>query len=433
VLYIERDIDNKPTEIIFESIEEGKKFWYYYTDTFYSKYLIDGEEEIRIFEFPHNLKRCPVHKIWNELQNTKSWLLNRSLILPEFEDLFWYIYKTIESRKADLMYLNPIKQLPRLSCGFESEKSKSNHYNNYGSHVKCNGGYLYNVTDKTVFIDESGQQVLCPICGSKRHSSEGAGNTISVDIDTQAVKDGKVDPAQPLVHFITPDIEGIEVQYQRIKEAGELIVKRTVGSDDQPTKSALNELQQTAIFESKENVLNRISEGISKVITDVERDILELRYRNSFKSNRYHQGTKFYLHTVDELLERREKAKNPVQKRQIDEQIIDVKYRNNQKKRSEERLLYKLLPYSTISDEEFTDMITSGILKDDTDISLRYQFSDAVEKFESRYGSIIEFFQNFSENIPEHQRVESIRLLLTQNIKILNYAVQNQVSTKNGN
>ncbi len=431
VLYIEPTNDKKIKELIFREVEKTEdkemEYWYWYTDRFYSKYLIDGDNEIELFIKPHDLGHCPVYKLWREKLNTTSWLLTKGLITPNYEDLFWFIVKTIESRKADLLYLNPIRQTPKISCGFDSTKNKGRYKYEFRE-GKCVGGWLYTLDGKEPVIDESGNQYLCPVCGKQQHSSGGAGNEISIDLDSQAVRDGKVDMSNELIKFITPEIDGVKVQYERVTELGDRIIKHCVGSDDQPTTSAVNALQQQAIFESKESVLKRLSEGISNVITDVEGDIFRLRYADSFISNKYNQGTKFYLYEVSDLLIMRKDAKDPIQKHQIDEQIIEVKYRNNQKKMDEEKLLYKLLPYNTLTDEEFLARVDNGKIIDSSAIELRLQFSNVVELFESEFGSIIEFFTyKFSPSVPERKRIDIIRDFLIQNIKIPN-DVQNQVS-----
>lgn len=430
VLYLDLTSEGKVREIIFKSTEytddKPSEYWYYYTDRFYSKYLIDGEDEILQTLNNHNLGRCPVHKVWNERLNKSSHILSRGAITPNHDDMFWYIFKTVESRKADLLYLNPIMQSPKLSCGFDGSKSTiRQHYTTFTADSKCSGGYLVSSTGEPI-PDENGNQVLCPSCGTKRHVSGGAGNMIQIDLDATAIKEGKVNPADKLVQYITPEIQGIKEQFARIKELKDIIIRQSVGSEDQPTKSAVNEMQQTAIFESKEGVLKRISEGLSQIRTDVERDQFELRYGGQFISNRYSQGTKFFLYTVDELLERREKAKDPIQKRQIDEQIILVKFRNDQKKLNEEKLLYKLLPYNTLTDLEFTAQIGTTIIGDET-INLRLQFSNAVELFESEYGPIVDYWNKFSDTISELTRIELLRNLLLKNIKISKY-VQSKVS-----
>jgi hypothetical protein len=417
-------------EIIFQAVEDEKLYYYYYTDTFYSKYEIKDDQEIEQFKFDHKLGHCPVHSAWNEKLNNKNWLLKRSAITPNFEDLFWINIKTVESRKADLLYLNPLLQMPKLSCGYDSsKKSMSGHH--YPD-SKCVGGYLYSSTDKTPIFDQYDNVVLCPSCGKQRHSGGGAGNMIQIDLDSQAIKDGKVDPSNTLAKYITPDIQGIKEQYSRIKDEEDRFIKNAVGSDDQPTKSALNELQQTAIFESRENVLVRISEQISKIRTLVTKDQLTLRYAESFVYNQFSQGTKFYLVEVSDLLEMREKAKDPIQKREIDEQIVEVKFKNNQKKKDEGKLLYKLLPYNTLTDTEFTDLMETGKINDSQTIALRLQFSNAVEMFESEYGSIIEFYTlKFPEGTTEIERVKIIEGYLKGYLNI-EKDVQNTILRKVG-
>jgi hypothetical protein len=434
VVYIKFNNAEEVQEIIFKSIEpdaEGKDklYFYYYTDQFYSKYLIDGDLEVLQFINPHRLGRCPVHKLWTEPLNKNSLILSKGAITPNHDDMFWYNVKVIESRKADMLYLNPTMQSPKISCGFDSSKSKyQGHFKDeYYQNTKCSGGYLIDSDGSPVYIRNSDSRVLCPICGENQLMSGGAGNMIQIDMDTTAVKDGKVRVSDDLIKYITPDPEGTNIQFERIRDLKDMIIKQSVGSDDQPTKSAVNELQQTAIFESKESVLKRISEGISQVRTEVEYDILKLRYADMFISNKYFQGSKFYLYTVEELLERRKNAKDPIQKKQIDHQIIEVKYRNDQKKMNEEKLLYKLLPYNTLTDEEFMENVKDKTILDNDFIILRMRFSDAVELFEADFGPIIDFFNAFSEIFNEKQRLDKIKDMLFNYIKT-NQNVQSNIS-----
>jgi hypothetical protein len=416
------DIDkNGIKEIIFtEKVEEeGKEkiYHYYYTSEFYSKYFLDGDLETLIFQNPHKLGRCPVEFIFPEKLN-KGVFLRKGALVPNLDDLFWYNFKMVESRKSDLLYLNPTMQRPKQSCGFDGKTQGSEHIK--GAVGKCVGGWLYSSDSKPIL--EKGKRVLCPICGENKHGGGGAGNTIDIDLEATAIKDGKVDPTRQMISFITPEIEGTVKQHEWIEDAKTHIIKSVVGEEQTQSKEAINEKQVKASYESKEGILTRLAANISYVRARVEWMILKLRYAEGFTSNTFFLGSEFYLKSVEDLQIIRKNSTDPIQKKQIDEQIIEVKYRNNPTKLERERLLYKLLPYSTLTDSEFIAL--AGVrITDALIIDLRFQFTDCVMAFESQLGSIIEFYKSMNENLTESNKILTLK-------KQLSTYVQNQIPVR---
>jgi hypothetical protein len=417
VVYVDLNKNGSVKEIIFTEKarinDQEKLYHYYYTEEFYSKYEIDGETEIEIFKNSHKLKRCPAEFLFAEKLN-KGLFLRKGVLVPNLDDLFWYNLKVVESRKSDLLYLNPTMQRPKISCGYDSKTKGGDHIS--GKSGKCIGGWLYD-NDKPLL--ENNRRVICPICGPSSHGGGGAGNTIDINLDSMAIQNGKVDPTNQFVRYITPEIEGTIKQHEWIIEGKDHLIKSVCGEEQTQSKEAINEKQVKASYESKEGILKRLAGNISIVRQNIERNILELRYGGSFKSNTFFLGSEFYLKSVDDLLKLRKDSTNPIEKKQIDEQIIEVKYRNNPTKLERERLLYKLLPYSTLTDTEFISQIGQSIT-DQKLIDLRLQFSDCVTAFETQFGSIIEFYRSMDINLPETNKIQTLKQTL------LSY-VQNQV------
>ena len=430
VVGITPDKDLNIDEIVFtENVEievEGKKvekvYYYYYTKEFYSKWEKAPETNvyINIFTIPHNLKENPCFFLWPSTLNQTSWILREGILVPIFDDLKWYNIKYVESRKADMLYLNPIMQRIRSSCGYDS--SLGNHVKDSNQSIKCSNGWL--VDEENRLIINNGNRVLCPVCGKGKHGGGGAGNIIEIDINE---KPEDVDVSKPLASFITPPIEGTIEQFNRLPILKDSIIESACGTESAETREAINEKQVKYNTESKEDVLKRAASYVSYAVTNAYRRLLTLRYRERFISCSYFQGSEFYTKTIKDLIDLRAKAHNPIIKAQIDEQVIEVKYRNNPEKMSKEKLLYKLLPYSSLTDAEFLTQI--GIrINDEKTINLRLQFTDAVLLFESKYGSIYEYYKDFSDSVPDINRIQVIKDNLLSLIKIEKNVIQDQVS-----
>lgn len=410
----------EPNEIIFtEKVTTDKGLevlYYWYTDKTYSIWKIGTFDEL-IYESPHDLGYCPAKFVKNSFLNSDSKILRSNNVTSSLEDMFWFVFKTIESRKADLLYLNPDKQAPKNSCGWENKNEK------------CFGGKLVDKNKQPVIDSDGFTHKNCPICGDKQYNSGGAGNLISIDYEATAIAEGKVDPTSPLIQYIQPPIEGIEVQYTRINELKDYIIKSCVGAESTQTKEAINEKQQIASFESKEQILKNLSVDISQTIEWIEKTQCKLRYGSSFVKNSYYLGDKWYLQTIDDLIARKEKNTNPIEKEQIELQIIETKYNSNPEKLEREKLIYKLLPYRTLTDSDFLDMVKSGTMDEDSKL-LRLDFSNIINMFELDYGDISIFYNRFSDTITGTKRISIIKdiLKLYYNINKIKENVQNQIS-----
>jgi hypothetical protein len=186
------------------------------------------------------------------------------------------------------------------------------------------------------------------------------------------------------------------------------IIKSVCGEDKLLASESVNKDQVKMSYESKEGILKRVASNISKVKKFTDWCMLKLRYDEGFISNSFFLGSEFYLKSESDLLKLRKDSCDPIQKKQIDEQIIEVKFRNSPKKLERERLLYKLLPYSGITDSEFIGGI-GKIVTDQKLIDLRLQFTDCVTMFESSMGSIYDFYLSMSETLTEQQKIITIK------------------------
>lgn len=387
-------------EVKFKGKIDGADVYLYYTDEFYSVLQDLDDQPSKENTSTHDLGYCPVNFFWSDLLNNESKILRKIPVVDVLENLFKYCFKSIEAFKADLLYLNPDKQAPKSSCGYE------------GANEKCFGGKLVNENKQPIISNNI--QRLCPHCGTNQHLGGGAGNLITIDFNNDAVREGKVNPSMDLVRYIMPDIKGIQEQYKRIQQLEDSINKSIAGEDNVITRESINELQQEAKYQSKETILTELSDRLSDIITWTENTILKLMYGDMFNGCTKNLGNKFFIRTIDELQRMLNESTNPIQRTEIQKQIIETKYKNNPDKKRRETLLYDLMPYSSLNDSMFHEYVKMGKISD-YDITLRTNFDNIISELEMRYGNIATFWDySFAESVKEYQKLKTIKSLITE-------------------
>jgi hypothetical protein len=385
---------NDIRSIQFVDYIDGEKVTRAYDNTSYK--IINESDEI-IYESDHDLDYCPAFFISDQFLNSKTKVQRKNNVVEALEKIFQYNFKSVEAFKADLLYLNPDKQAPRSSCGYET------------ANQKCFGGKLVN-QNKEPIIDNNIQK-LCPNCGPNQHLSGGAGNLITIDMNNQAVRDGKINPSTDLFRYIMPEIKGVQEQYKRILQLEESISKSIAGEDTIITREAINELQQESKYQEKETVLKNLSNTLSNIITKATTAILDLRYGDRFKGCNIFLGSKFYLRTVDELQAMYNASTNQLQRNDIMMQIIELKYDNDPLRKKREILLYNLLPYSGLDDDKFIEYAKMNIIER-RDIIFRTNFNSIVNEFELKYGNIIVVMEVMLKEKGAYEKIEKIKELI---------------------
>jgi hypothetical protein len=89
--------------------------------------------------------------------------------------------------------------------------------------------------------------------------------------------------------------------------------------------------------------------------------------------------------------------------------------------------MYKLLPYSTITDSEFNSM--QGVALDMRELRLNFPYY--IDLFEGKFGELDVFVNNyFGENATDSNKLEIARALLLETVKIPEQIKPETVSAK---
>jgi len=402
---IEPTIDGKIKKIVFSGVNsEGNERWYYYTDEFYAAYIMSEGDFIEEFKNPHNIGQCPADFISVESLNTNKFVIRKSVFSNFLEKFENYVnYYTLQK-----MCL-PHGAIPVIT---HYKKNNTVCETKFENGTQCVRGY---VSGKNGVLGDKDSLIPCPVCNSKTIIQ--AGTVIGLPVPKfgdQGERPLDLNANFVKFHYIPVDIlkwwdEFVDKKYSEIKY--QLVGKGVEDSNGQ----AKNKDQISRGNQTLENTLIELSAKLSKLQESLDSKMLTIAYGYSFKGCYIDKGTDFYLETEFELRDSLGKAIDPIDKENIINRINYSIYKNNPQRLLRSSFMYKLLPYSTITDSEFNSM--TGI--DPEMRELRLNFPYYIDLFEGQFGELDVFVNNyFGDNVTDSNKIEIARKLLIEKVKI---------------
>ena len=400
---IEPTLNGTIKGIVFEGVNEaGEERHYFYTDQFYSVYTKADDVYTLESSNPHDLGECPADFISVDPINTEKFVIRKSIFSNYLEKFENYVnYYTLQK-----MCL-PHGAIPVITHYKQNNKPCEKTFENG---TRCIGGYLSGLNG---VLGNKDSLISCPVCNEKTIIQ--AGTVIGLPIPRFGDNgESPIDLNANFVkfHYIPVDIlkwwnEFVAEKYDEIKY--QLVGKGTEQSNGQ----AKNKDQIARGNQTLENTLIELSDKLSKLQTSIDGKLLKIAFGKSFKSAYIDKGTDFYLETEFELRDSLEKAIDPIDKENLISRINYSIYKNNPDALERSNLLYKMLPYSTLTDDQFISMTVDPKMKE-----LRLNFRYYIDAFEAEYGEINVFFNEyFGENVPMNKKLTIARDML---IKLVN-------------
>lgn len=403
---IEPTLDGNIKAIVFKGINtDNEERYYYYTDKFYAVYKKYGEDFIEESKNEHNINKCPADFISVEPLNNEKFVVRKSLfsnLLEKFESYVnYYILQKMCIPHGAIPVITHYKQKNK-PCGTKFENGTS-----------CNGGYLMGASGMLGGNDEL---VPCPKCNNKTIIQ--AGTVIGLPIPKFGENgESPIDLNANFVkfHYIPTDIltwfnEFVPEKYSEIKY--QIIGKGVEAVNGQ----AKNTDQIARGNQTLENTLIELSTKLSKLRKSLDYKMLKIAYDKSFVNCSIDMGSDFYLETEFELRDSLAKSIDPIDKENLINRINYSIYKNNPVQLERSNLLYKLLPYSTITDTEFISMM--GVDPKLKELRLNYNYY--IDLFEANFGELNIFFTDyFGENISMGNKLEVARKLLLDKVVVI--------------
>lgn len=381
-----------------------------FDDTFMRVFQLNekGEIEELITEVQHELGYCPAKFFWTTPLSQEQPDIKESPLSPHLGNLDWLLFFRVSKRHLDLYAPYPIYSAYAADCNF-----RNNETGDY-----CDGGFLRNIKGEyKIFRD--GTVERCPVCSEKRIA--GVGSFIEVPIP----KDNRPDLRDP-VTITTIDRNSLDYNTEEEKRLADEIYSKVTGTGGEvQQKESINEMQVTANFEDRKNVLLSLKTNFEKAQTFVDETICRLRYGESYLSSNINWGTEFYLYSTEDLQtiynEAKKSGASEARLDMIADQIIATENRNNPLQMQRMFLLKQLEPYRHLTLSELQGLANRQLI-DPIMMLIKINFATFVDRFERENINIMEF----GSALPLDRKIDII------NQKFIEYAKEQQQSISAG-
>lgn len=333
---------------------------------------------IQIVDAPHDLGYCPAIFFWKEAIHTRYPITKRSPLTPALTNLDWLLYFETARRCLETYAAYPIMVSFKDKCTYFEKADKGDVY--------CNSG----------FIDRGAGPVACPACS--KNKLIGPGTWFKVPMPISKEQPSNIDA----VNVIPAETESLKYCTERSCELWEEIFYDCVGyGGDDMQSQAVNEKQVRAGFESKQNILIGLKENLEVSHKFLIETIARLRYGNSFLSCTINYGSDFYLKSSEQAVNEFKEAKSAgVPQYFINHkrnQIDSISTKGNELDGDRLNILKHLEPWLDMSLNDAKSLALD--VSNRESFLLKADFSRLILKFESEYGSIIEFGSLIEFNI----------------------------------
>ena len=195
--------------------------------------------------------------------------------------------------------------------------------------------------------------------------------------------------------MLTVDKDSLDYNVSEIGRLEREIINAVCGyTEDAQTKTAINEQQVLASFQSQINALNNVKKQFEKAQTFVDATVCRLRYGDAFVSASVNYGTEFFIFDAATLREHYKVAKDSgASESELDalqQQILETEFRHNPAELQRMMILHELEPYRHLTAKEVTDLHAAGVVSDE-DLKLKLNFTNLIKRFERENLNIVEF------------------------------------------
>ena len=336
-----------------------------------------GEMVGEPIETPHELGYCPAKFFWSTSLTKAYPEVKKSPLSAQLAKLDWLLFFETSKKHLDLYAPYPIYSTYASDCDFEN--SETGDY--------CDGGYLRD-SNQNYKILSSGTVQQCPVCAQKNLA--GVGSFVEVPIPVA----GEPDLRDP-VTITTIDKSSLEYNVEEVNRLKAEVFAGVVGNGgDVQTKQSINEMQVTANFEGRLNVLNSLKSNLEEIQQFTDDTICKLRYGDFYLGSSISYGTEFYMYSVADLYAQYKVAKtngsSEAELEAISEQILVTEYRNNPSQLRRMLTLKHLEPYRHHSFDEVMSLSEKSLLDDEL-LRIKINFHTFVGRFERENMDIVEF------------------------------------------
>jgi hypothetical protein len=361
----------------------------------------DKDLKNELLNIPHDLGVCPAVWVSNEAFSHKSDIVRKSMFSYVREELEEYVFL-----KTLLKMTEPNGAIP-VTVRLKTSENKKD-----GKDIK-------GVNDKqpmSANLVGSDQASYGNTVNGNDSSALQAGTVVNIPIVKDNNGNVNTEIIQNFAKFFYIPTEILKYLNDRILQIERSIIMNVLGDYmEMNNEIAKNEFQVSKSFTNKQDKLRYLAMNMTWTRTQSDKQLLGLMYGKDNVNVEIFYGSDFYLDNEAELYDMFSKAPNQIERRNLLQRIGKTKYRFNKERADREYLLYSLLPFA--SDLDFDKAILNNLVNDETK-KLQLQFNYWISMFESNYGDILNFYNNFDAT-------KSEKLIVINNL------LNNLIQTKN--
>lgn len=387
--YIIFKTDNKDELACFDEAN----FWLFQKNN-------DGEY-INTALVPHTIGYCPAAFLSAQPLSTSNRITRKSPLTESATDLDWLLFLKTAKRQFEIYGAFPIMWSYSSDCDFTDEWGNA-----------CASGFVSGRRE-----DGTPYNQACPACAQKNLVGPGT----VLDVPAPRNRD-EVDLREP-AGIIEPSINSLkQLTEETDKVEWDIFTNVVGGVDGVMNKQAINEIQASAIVESKRKKYIYVSGNFEKVEKFIVDTFARLMYPGYYETSTINYGSQFDLYTTENV----QKQMDALKKTGVPEFVLDQMMllyiqsanRNNYNEQQRQELLKILEPYPTMS---IAEVVRHGLK--DVDIKtflLKANFAKFVSDFESANGDIVSWGNALSPDI----KIERLRKTLTDYVEKLTIDVR---------
>lgn len=338
---------------------------------------------------PHSLGYTPARSFWTTPLNDDSLLLKRNQVTGLLGDLDWLLFWITAKKVYDLYGPFPMYFVYKSACNYRHPETQE----------RCADGRLRTLVGGSI---EDGNASWawedCPAC-SKR-MSVGPNQYEEIEPPREAVD---VDLMRNPMQVVGADVQNLEYIDAQIDKHQQRIWLSAVGQGGEAVNDqAVNQKQIGAFFESRKNVLSRISKNFELIDKWSIDTVGRLRYSSAiYDGSTVINGTQFFGKDESEVLsdyQEATKANLPAYEINARRQTLNqVRYENDPAQLEKIKIYEHLEPYPTMTISQVADLRS----KDPKAMSrfdwlLKANFNDWIMRFERENGNILQFADSLS-------------------------------------
>lgn len=316
-----------------------------------------------IREAKNPIGKTPARMVWSERLTSENDVNRKSPITSILGDLDKLLFGIVSREYAEMYGKYPILVSYELSTEFEGDKSE------------------------------------------QRNSKEGAGKKFlgPGSITTTPMPGSKDEPDLNLnaVHFVNADPEILKFIDKRITEDKDRIFKSVVGdSGEVRNDAAKNDKQMDSVFESKQDVINKLKHPLEEVHEWVIETMCEMKYGENFLDCEVDYGSQFYLTDeytlLNSLAEAKDKKSPDAVISDITHQYFETKYRSDSETKKRMKIILDLDPFPSKNiDDVFAIYSVAPQLVGEENMMIKMHLDALVQKFERENVPITQFGNQF--------------------------------------